>query len=174
MKVKANKRTSTFGEILKECIAHHQRRSKITDRMELMITGDRTIIMGAAITIEAVAEEVVAVMEVIITTREDEIVVLGKAGMVITEVEEAEDHEEATSPWMTWVRAVVDIICKGVSPITMITWLQVTIMLLFRRWGLLELGACHMASECMNMDEYGVSKVTGMNACGRYGVEREV
>ena len=98
MKVKANKRTSTFGEISKEYIVLHQHRSKIIDKMEMTRIGDRTIIMGAVIRIEAVAEEVVAVMEVTITTREDGITVLGKAGMVITEEEEVEGHEEATNP----------------------------------------------------------------------------
>ena len=160
MMVKANKKTNTFGEISKECTVHHRRRSKIIDRMELMRIGDRTIIMGAAIKIEAVVEAVVAVMEGIITTREDEIMVPGKAGMVITEEGEAEDHEEAISPLMMWARAVVDTICRGVSPITMITWLQVTIMLLFRRLVVLELGACRMASDCIKSDEYGVAKVT--------------
>ncbi len=142
--------------------------------MEMTRTGDRTIIMGAAINIEAVVEEVVAVMEVIITTRVDGITVPGKAGMVITEEEEAEGREEATSPLTMWARAVVDIICRGVSPITMITWPQMTTMLLFRRSGVLELGACRMASEHVKLDEYGVTKVTGMYACGSYGVEREV
>ena len=31
-----------------------------------------------------------------------------------------------------------------------------------------------MASECTKLDEYGVTKATGMNACGSYGVIREV
>ena len=99
MKAKANKRTNTFEEISKEYTVRHQDRSKIIGRMEMMTTGDRTIIMGAAIKIEAVAEAVVAVMGVIITTREDATTVLEKAEMVITEEEEAEGHEEATSPW---------------------------------------------------------------------------
>ena len=98
MKVKANKRTSTFGEISKECTVHHQDRSKTIDRMVTTTTGDRTIIMGVAIKTEAVAEEVVAVMEVIITTtKEDGTTVLGKAGTVITEEEEAEGREGATN-----------------------------------------------------------------------------
>lgn len=174
MKVKANKRTSTSGEISKEYTVHHQHRSKTIDRMEMMITGDRTIIMEAAIKIGDVAEEVVAVMEVIITTRVGAIMALGKAGMVIIEEEEAEGHEEATSPLTMWARVAVDIICRGGSPITMITCHQVTIMQLFRRSGVLELGACRMASECVELDEYGVRKVTGMNACRSYGVERKL
>lgn len=173
MKVKANKRTRSFGEISKEYTVHHQHRSKIIDRMGMTITGDRTIIMEAAIKIEAVAEEAVAVMEVIITTREDAIMVLGKAGMVITEEEEVEGHEEATSPLTMWARAVVDITCKGVSPITMITCLQVTIMLLFRRLGVLELAACRMASECIRLDEYGVDTVAGKDGYGGTAFERE-
>ena len=160
MKVKANKRISTFEETSKECTVHLQHRSKTIDRMELMRTGDRTIVMEAAIKIEAVAVEVVAVMEVVTTTRVDGIMVLGKEGMVITEEGEAEGHEEATSPLMMWARAVADTICRGVSPITMITWLQVTIILLFRRLVVLELVACHMASDCIKSNEYGVAKVT--------------
>ena len=97
MKVKVNKRTSTIGEISKEYTVLHQHRSKTIDQMEMTTTGDKTTIMGAVIRTEAVVEEVVAVMEVIITTREDGITVLGKAGMVITEEEEVEGHEEATS-----------------------------------------------------------------------------
>ena len=97
MKVKANKRTSTFEEISKEHTVLHQHRSKTIGKMEMTITEDRTIIMGAAIRTEAGAEEVVVVMEVIITTREDGIMVPEKAGMVITEEEEVEDHGEATS-----------------------------------------------------------------------------
>ena len=31
-----------------------------------------------------------------------------------------------------------------------------------------------MVSECVKLDEYGVTKVAGMNACGSYGVEGEV
>lgn len=54
----------------------------------------------------------------------------------------------------------------------MIMYRQVTIMLLFRRSGVLELGACRMANEYEKLDEYGVTKVTGMNACGSYGVEK--
>ena len=150
MKVKANKRTSTPGEISKEYTVRHQDRSKIIDRMEMTIIGDRTIIMVAAIKTEAVAEEVVAAMEVIITTRVDEITVLERAGMVIIEEEEVEGHEEATSLLTMWARVVDDTICRGVSPITMITWPQVTIMLLFRRPGVLELGACRMANEYVN------------------------
>ena len=173
MKVKANKRTSTFEEISKEYTVHHQHRSKITDRMEMTITGDRTIIMEAAIKIGDVAE-VAAVMEVIITTREDEITVLGKAGMVITEEEGAEGQGEATSPLTMWARAVVDIICRGVSPITMITCRRVTTMLLSRRWGVRELGACLMASECTKLDESGVSTVTATDAYGGYGVNKKI
>ena len=56
----------------------------------------------------------------------------------------------------------------------MIMCRRVTIMLLFRRSGVLELGACRMASDCVKLDEYGVTKVTGMNACRSYGAEREV
>ena len=97
MKAKANKRTSTIGEISKEYTVLRQHRSKTIDQTEMTITGDRTIIMVAAIRIEAVAEEVVAVMEAIITTREDGITVLEKAGTVITEEEEAVGHEEAIS-----------------------------------------------------------------------------
>lgn len=174
MKVKANKKTSIIGEISKEHTVLHQHRNKIIDQMEMTRTGDKTILMRDAIRTEAVVGEVVAVMEVIITTREDGTTVLGKAGMVITEEEEVEDHAEATSPLTMWARAVVDIICRGVSPITMITCRQVTIMLLFRRSGVLELGACRMANECMELNEYGVTKVTGINACGSYGVEKEV
>ena len=29
-----------------------------------------------------------------------------------------------------------------------------------------------MASEYVKLDEYGVNEVTGMDACGSYGVER--
>lgn len=97
MKVKANKRTSTIGEISKEYTVLRQHRSKIIDQMEMTTTGDKTTIMGAVIRIEAVAEEVVAVMEAITTTRVDGIMVLGKAEMAITEEEEVEGHEEATS-----------------------------------------------------------------------------
>ena len=61
---------------------------------------------------------------------------------------------------------MVDIICKGVSPITMITCRRMTIMLLFRRSGVLELGACHMESECIRLDEYGVITVTGWTHMG--------
>ena len=31
-----------------------------------------------------------------------------------------------------------------------------------------------MASDCVQLDEYGVTKVTGMKACGSSGAEREV
>ncbi len=31
-----------------------------------------------------------------------------------------------------------------------------------------------MASECVKLDELGITKVTGMDACGSYGVEKEV
>ena len=96
--MKASKRTSTFEEISKEHTVLHQHRSKTIGKMEMTIIGDRATIMGVAIKTEAVGEEVVvAVMEVIITTRVDGIMVLEKAGMVITEEEEVEDHEEATS-----------------------------------------------------------------------------
>ena len=148
MKVKANKKTSTFEEISKEHTVLHQHRSKIIDPTAMTIREGRTTTMGVAIKIEAVAEEVVAAMEVIITTRVDGIMVLGKAEMVTTEEEEVEGHEGATSLLTMWARAVVDIICRGVSPITMITSHQLTTMLLFRRLGALELGACRMASEC--------------------------
>ena len=56
----------------------------------------------------------------------------------------------------------------------MITSHQLTTMLLFRRLGALELGACRMASECVKHHEYGVTKVTGMDAYGSYGAGREV
>ena len=118
--------------------------------------------------------EAVAVMEAITTTREDGITVLGKAGMVIIEEEEAVGHAEGTSPLTMWARAAVDIICRGASPITTIMYRQVTIMLLFRRSGVPELGACRMASDGLNLEQYGVTKVSGMNACGSYGVEREI
>ena len=55
----------------------------------------------------------------------------------------------------------------------MITWPQVTIILLFRRSEVVEPGACRTANEC-KLDEDGVTKVAGMNASGSYGVEREV
>ena len=31
-----------------------------------------------------------------------------------------------------------------------------------------------MASDCVKLGEYGVTKATGMNACGSYGAEREI
>ena len=49
MKVKANKRTSTLGEVSKEHTVLHQHRSKIIDQVEMTTTGGTTIITGAAI-----------------------------------------------------------------------------------------------------------------------------